>query len=390
MHKLDSARLHRDLEERLRGAFQAADWEVITPSLDHGYDLCVERGGVRYLIEIKSAKESRRPILEALLAKALLQSQHHAQRLQAQPLPIVGTPLLTDRMVADLKAFMRTYAPETAYGLIDLSGRLELDGPGLGDIRSVSDSNTTPFKTLAPAPDLFSELNQWLLKVLLAPRLEPALLEAPRRPLKTATDLAQSAQVSIATATRFVSLLERNGYLDEKRRALEPVRCGELFKQWARAPRRPRKEQATRFLLSTKVPHEQLTEAMAQYADEHYDPTTKSWSAPRACLASFSAAERLGLGFVQGVPEYVHVESLSARMLEELGLIEVAPGERTEVVLLQPSSPEAVFRAMSLDLGAPTADVIQTWLDVADHPARGQEQAGYIWDRVLRGVCVHP
>jgi hypothetical protein len=30
--------------------------------------------------------------------------------------------------------------------------------------------------------------------------------------------------------------------------------------------------------------------------------------------------------------------------------------------------------------------VIQTWLDVSAHPARGEEQAEFIYDRVLRLV----
>jgi hypothetical protein len=32
------------------------------------------------------------------------------------------------------------------------------------------------------------------------------------------------------------------------------------------------------------------------------------------------------------------------------------------------------------------SDVIQTWLDVSDHPARGEEQAGFIYDRILGPV----
>jgi len=31
----------------------------------------------------------------------------------------------------------------------------------------------------------------------------------------------------------------------------------------------------------------------------------------------------------------------------------------------------------------PVADVIQCWLDVSSHPARGAEQAAFIWKRVL-------
>jgi hypothetical protein len=30
---------------------------------------------------------------------------------------------------------------------------------------------------------------------------------------------------------------------------------------------------------------------------------------------------------------------------------------------------------------------VQVWLDVSEHPARGEEQAREIWRRVLRGVA---
>jgi hypothetical protein len=33
--------------------------------------------------------------------------------------------------------------------------------------------------------------------------------------------------------------------------------------------------------------------------------------------------------------------------------------------------------------GVPVADIVQVWLDVSNHPARGKEQAEQIWKRVL-------
>jgi hypothetical protein len=48
--------------------------------------------------------------------------------------------------------------------------------------------------------------------------------------------------------------------------------------------------------------------------------------------------------------------------------------------------PESLFRGAVRPDGVPVADVIQCWLDVSSHPARGAEQAAFIWKRVLGPV----
>jgi hypothetical protein len=45
---------------------------------------------------------------------------------------------------------------------------------------------------------------------------------------------------------------------------------------------------------------------------------------------------------------------------------------------------ESVFRGAVLADGVPAADVIQVWLDVQHHPARGRQQADENRQRVLR------
>lgn len=387
MPTLDSYSLQHDLVERLIDSFRAAGWEIVATPDPH-CDLLVSNGIERYAIEVKSAKDSRRTILEAFLAKALLQAQVYASRLAADPLPIVGAPLLTDRMVSDLKTFMQTYAPGAAFGLVDLAGRLELSGPGLDTIEATPDHRELP-RSRSPQPtlNLFSDLNQWLLKVLLAPRLDLTWINAPRQEFKNAAELSRVAKVSLPTAARFVNQLTRSGYLDASRRKLTLVRRDDLFKQWARIPNRPRAQLKTRFLFRSDEPPQQLRKALASYAQQHRHASSEARQGRRACLALFSAAEIRGLGFVRGVPEHLYVERLQDQVLEELGLVEVSPGEQAEVVVMQPTYPEAVFRPLTMTCGVPVADVLQTWLDVADYSARGQEQASHLWNRIRGGLC---
>src|SRR6266542_4079636 len=56
----------------------------------------------------------------------------------------------------------------------------------------------------AAASHLFSDLNQWMLKVLLAPRIPSDLLCAPRDDYRNPSQLAAASNVSVMSAFRFV------------------------------------------------------------------------------------------------------------------------------------------------------------------------------------------
>jgi hypothetical protein len=104
---------------------------------------------------------------------------------------------------------------------------------------------------------------------------------------------------------------------------------------------------------------------------------------PRACLGLFAASEKLGFRFPHGAPLHLHLEDISSRVLEQLGLAVAGGSEKVDVIVRRPRYPEAVFRACVVPDGVPAADIIQCWLDISDHPARGREHAEQIWRRVL-------
>lgn len=62
---------------------------------------------------------------------------------------------------------------------------------------------------------LFSDLNQWMLKVLLAPALPPEMLAAPRGEYRNASQLAEAAQISLMSAFRFLRQMKQEGFLDD-------------------------------------------------------------------------------------------------------------------------------------------------------------------------------
>jgi len=77
------------------------------------------------------------------------------------------------------------------------------------------------------------------------------------------------------------------------------------------------------------------------------------------------------------------VRRIEPALLERLGVVIAERGRPADVTVRAARWPESLFRAAVRISGVPVADVIQCWLDVSSHPARGAEQAAFIWKRVL-------
>ena len=104
---------------------------------------------------------------------------------------------------------------------------------------------------------------------------------------------------------------------------------------------------------------------------------------PRLCLGLFEAAEALGIGFVRGAQPYIYVERLNGDVLKDLGLSENAEEQGADIYVRIPGNRESVFRGLVQKNGLPISDILQVWLDVGQHPARGKEQAELIWRKIL-------
>ena len=228
-----------------------------------------------------------------------------------------------------------------------------------------------------PRIDLFSDLNQWMLKVLLAPhihRVELMPAGLPRGDYRNASELAKAAHVSVMSAFRFVRQLEREGFLHESRDRVRLVRLDALLQRWQSVGLKPARELQARWILAR--------------ADDQLPRVVESLG-KRACVGLFSAARALGLGHVQGVPVHVYVNDFRPESLRKAGLMKAAPGDRVDVVLRAPLARESVFRGVVSVDGLPVSDVLQVWLDVSTHPARGKEQANLIHRRVIEPMMEH-
>jgi hypothetical protein len=369
--KSDASEREGSAESRLAALFEGAGWQVRRQPHHPGPDLVVRRKGIEYAVEIKSAPEGRSDRLVPLFAQAVLQAAHAANR-KAAPLAVVAAPRVSRRAAEHVMAFAQRYAPDAAAGVIDFEGFAMFRGPHLEELNAEGKELPVSLRqSMRDSGALFSDLNQWMLKVLLAPELPEALLASPRGQYRNASQLAGAANVSVMSAFRFVQHLEREGYLHESAPYLRLVRREDLFSRWHALSARSPREVPMRFLLP----------------GDRKDHLRRMLVSGRACLALFAAADALRLGFVSGVPPYVYVQRIQPANLAAWKNLRVcAAGEAPDLIVRQAPAPQSVFRGLVRPEGIAACDVLQVWLDVASHPSRGREQADMIRKRVLHRV----
>lgn len=371
--KSDASEREQRAESLLAEIFENAGWRVKHESHRFGaqVDFVVRRRRVIYAVEVKAGAEGRGDRLVPLFAQAVLQSKRAAGH-NAAPLAVVAAPKISHRAAEQIIKFAEHYAPEAAVGVIDFEGLRRFRGPHLEELNAEAPHQPSmAVRSRQVSGHLFSDLNQWMLKVLLAPELPESLLSAPRGQYRNASDLARAANVSVMSAYRFVQQLQAEGHLHESEPYLSLVRREELFRRWQVSAERPLKEVPMRYLLPGK-PNAQLRRML---------------DSGRACLALFAAAKALKLGFVEGVPPHVYVERIQPSSLaawKNLRLCE--PGKSPDVIVRQAPAPQSIFRGMVRPGSMPSSDVLQVWLDVGVHPSRGREQADLIRKRVLESV----
>ncbi len=344
-------------------------WEVRRPAgLSDTPDFIIKRGSTSYAVEIKFAPEGRADRLVPLWSQALLQLSSVTTE-PLRPLAVVIAPRIAAPSAHKILEFAAKYAPHAGAGVMDLVGFRRFRGPHLGDLNSdPATSRKIPTAPPRRSANLFSDLNQWMLKLLLAMEIPPHLLAGPRSYYINATTLANAARVSVMTAFRFIEQLRGEGYLDDSAGVLKLVRREDLFDRWRFAAVRRTKEAPIRLLVG----------------GEPLEVATRSLREQDACLGMFTAADALGYGFVQGVPAYLYARRLE-EALAALGQrwIPAEEGEAPDLIVRQPAAVKSVFRGAVSTKRFRATDILQTWLDVSTHPTRGAEQADLIRKRAL-------
>lgn len=361
------------VEKLVIKAFTSTGWRIPKTKANRKAPDCliVKRSGITYLIDIKVSSEGRKDRLIPLWSQTFLQSSCLAGADQ-KPLAIVAAPKIAQSVAQQVIEFAAQYAPHAAVGVIDLNGLRMFHGPFLEDLNSAGDENSRMVSTAITAPtNLFSDLNQWMLKVLLAPEIPEELLTAPRKSYHNPTELAEAANVSKMSAFRLIQQLREENYIDDATGYLKLVRRSSFFQRWQSAVQGTAKELPLRFIFKSNPLKDLL----------------RIFRSQELCLGLFAAADALNYGFVSGVPLYIYVPRLNLINISKWkNIIPPEPSELPDLFVRQPSACQSVFRGAVKTNGLYAADILQTWLDVSAHPSRGQEQADLIRRRVLAPI----
>lgn len=380
MNPLPSAKPRfQQAESLVAQLFESNGWEVQhAPKIGpNEVDLIVSRGPQVFVVEIKASSEGRSDRVIPLLSQAILQARSHARKVRkALPLAVVHVGSASPSLLNQISSFSQQFAPDVAVGIVAENGVRHFLGHGLDELNEEPKYvRRGSHQSSNQVINLFSDLNQWMLKVLLAPEISEDLLSAPRKEYRNASELAGAAQVSMMSASRFVQLLHNGGFLDASSRRLLLVRRNELLRRWQSSALRPSPEIPMRFLIRGAA-HAQLRDIFVDH---------------EACLGLFAAAEALHLGHVMGVPPYVYVQKLPRPDIDGWNeLVHASPSEAPDLILRQAQSPKSVFRGAVHRDGLVISDVIQVWLDASGHPSRGEEQAELIHRKVLRKIIEGP
>jgi len=78
----------------------------------------------------------------------------------------------------------------------------------------------------------------------------------------------------------------------------------------------------------------------------------------------------------------LYVERIEPELIQQLG-ISKERAEQADVYLRIPAHKESIFRAAVDQNGMLELDALQGWLDVSNHPSRGNEQVDRIREQIL-------
>jgi hypothetical protein len=358
------------------GIFSAAGWKVdksLAAARGRHLDLVARRGRIVYAIEVKGASEGRGDRLVPLWSQACLQIDRLAARSQRR-MAVVVAPRIAPKSAEQILRFAAEHAPKVAAGVVDFAGLRVFSAPELESLNRLPDPRAQPASSVqGRRARLFSDANQWMLKLILAPELPVDMIgqQANRGRFANARQLGQAAAVSAMSASRFAREFRAEGYLEESGGELRLVRRADLFRRWkSDAALVPAREVPVRAVIKGRGERE-MGALMSN----------------RACLGLFAAADALRLGFVRGVAPHLYVEKIEAVLRRaERRVVPCGPNELPDFILREAPAPRSIFGAMLVKPGRPgvnVSDAIQVWLDVSSHPSRGEEQAAVVERRVI-------
>lgn len=309
--------------------------------------------------------------LKGAAAMAILDLQRCASGLQK--LAWIEVDRLGPHAVSKLAEYLSQVAPDVGWAVADLHGGMRIHAPGLGLDVSI-DSDAAPLRAGQPRTQLFSDLNAWMLKLLLMRRAPEWAWTATREPCRNAHALHSVANVSIASAHRFAKAMSDADHLRCDRKGLQLVRVEALLSRW---------RAAYQSQPPTLIEARPLFESdLSSRPGAGLERLGASVLGGRVALGGRTAAEHFGLQHAARGRRTIWVEADLERALDAMDLVRAEPG-RGQVWVGRPRHVESCFRARVLANGTAYVDPCELMLESSTDPARGFEQSEYVLQRIV-------
>lgn len=305
------------------------------------------------------------------LAVAILERKAWCGPDGSEPFVVVVTPSWGSKMVGAVRDFVERHAGDVSWMLVNPRGGHHLEmrtktGPVVAE--RPAEPGPRPQRPASRGGSLFSDLNRWMLKLLVLRHAPKPRWSGYRGRIPNPTHLGRIAGVSPETAHQFVRAFTAHDFLRVVSGDLRIVRAGDLLEAWLAEERR--------------IP---TVWTYARGIDGGpFDPIRALASQPpgMVALGGFEACRRHGLlHTTPGVPLVLSAQPLPALVAAwDLGC---CGQQEAQVVISEPRHGASVFRAVGVLDGVPVVDVLQAALDVAPMPGRGLEQAEFVVEEIL-------
>ena len=421
--------------------FELEDYEVVfhksKPRLK--VDFVLSRGNRQYAVELKSSRQMHLSFMH-LFPRAILRLQ--AVNRVASLLSIVA--VLVDRLesrdIKRLEEYMNLYAPDMGWLLLDRQRRgvfkdqeknqyallneeqiewvknlfsddyqfseaqkvlLHKNAKRQNDseyykssARSTSSSSSYPSSSILSSISSsslssskiklsFSDLEQWLIKVLLLSPLDIAhqFWGGPKGYAENAFQLSKLAGVSQMSANLWAQAMEYSGYLKRiGRKNMIPLRIEALIEEWV-GRYRFRDNRIYPFRSMFRVSNYdafigELFEEIRLNSEELGEFGITAHLACKLHEVKHSSAKSIHI-YCRGDIHNI------ARILK---LVPSEEERKADLFLVEPKYPKSVFGGVLKKKELPVCDILQCYLDLYYLPDRGKEQAAIVYENIVSRI----
>ncbi len=347
------------------------------------FDLAYQKQDDRFVIEANVVSIYRSREFRALIGDAILRFQASNLEKSVRLMLVVEFRRMGRDAEADLKEYADKFLPSLCWILASRDGDIRLHlAPDINELiqaerpRRVS---SVPARAVSSRA-LFSPKSQWLWKSILLPGIDPRYWFGPNHSPRSSAELIQCSDVSQSVVSSFVSRAEDAGFLSRERDTFTVLNHRELLDDWVHALKHSRRQVVDVRPLYGDVPEAELLANLRNYCRK----TTKVSENPPVIVGSHLACHLLGLGRSNQRSAKLYIGAVPIEeVMAALELVPVTNGEGLLSIEVDGIS-DSIGRGCVMVDGVPVVDALQCFLDVRPSPARGREQADFIYEHILQ------